>query len=83
MATLTVHLSDRARLEAEQRAVACGFESVEAYIAELVEQDTAADAELESLLLRRASSPDAGEMVKADFDAIRDKVRSAAQGRSG
>jgi hypothetical protein len=83
MSTLTVHLSDRARIEAERRAAAAGFESVEAYIAGLVEQDTATDSELERLLSERATAADAGEMNASDFDALRARVRSVAQGRIG
>jgi len=68
---------------AERRAAASGFDSVDAYIAGLVEQDAAADAELEAWLSQRAAVPDAGEMGERDFDAIRAKVRLAAQGRAG
>lgn len=83
MATLTIELSDRGRLEAERRAADSGFESVEAYVLSLVEQDTAADARLEALLSRRAAAPDAGEMETSDFDAIRARVRSVSVGRTG
>ncbi len=70
-------------MEAERRAAAGGFASVEAYVAVLVEQDTAADSDLEALLSQRAAAADAGEMQAKDFDAIRARVRSAAQGRVG
>ena len=70
-------------MDAERRAAAEGFESVEAYVASLVELDATADAELEALLSRRAAAPDAGEMGASDFEVIREKVRSAAQGRAG
>ena len=83
MPTLTVHLSDGARLDAERRAAEGGFESIEAYIASLVEQDAADESQLRALLSRRAAAADAGEMGANDFDAIRAKVRSCAQGRAG
>jgi Arc/MetJ-type ribon-helix-helix transcriptional regulator len=54
-----------------------GFDSVQDYIVWLVEQDAAADRELEALLSRRATGPDAGEMRASDFDAIRQRVRNA------
>jgi len=80
MATLNVNLSDQAKLAAERRAVEIGFHSVQDYIADLVEQDEAVNKELEQLLIRRATGADAGEMRASDFDAIRSRVRAAAQG---
>lgn len=68
-------------MEAERRAIAGGFASVEAYIAGLVEQETTDDSELETLLLQRNAAADAGEMGAKDFDAIRARVQAAAAGR--
>lgn len=81
MVTLNVSLSEQAKLAAERRAMSAGFDSLQDYIAGLVEQDAAIDEELEALLSRRAVAPDAGEMKAGDFDAIRERVRAAAQGR--
>jgi hypothetical protein len=81
MSSVTVHLSDRARIDAERRAVESGFGSIEAYVASLVELDTADDVKVEALLLQRAAAADAGEMEPAHFEAIRAKVRSASSGR--
>jgi Arc/MetJ-type ribon-helix-helix transcriptional regulator len=83
MASLTLQIPDSVRQDAERRAAESGFESVEAYVASLVEQDTAADANLRELLSQRATATDAGEMGSRDFDAIRARVRSAAPGRVG
>jgi Arc/MetJ-type ribon-helix-helix transcriptional regulator len=79
MSRLTLHLSDQAKRDAERRAVEGGFESVEAYVAGLVELEIADGTQVQTLLLQRAGAADAGEMQAGDFDAIRAKVRSAAK----
>jgi hypothetical protein len=79
-----VILSDRAQALAEERAKDQGFESVEAYLDALIEDD-GADAIMQDWMRKRIeeglASPSAGEMTKEKLDRLIDEGIARAQRR--
>ena len=78
MATVQINIPD----DLVARAERAGWRDVGQYLLSLMRADLdGVTPEIEALLLQRISAPDAGPMTDADFDAIRDRVRSAARER--
>ena len=78
MATVNVEVPD----DLLARARRAGWRDVAQYLLSLMRADLdGVTPEVEALLLRRIDAPDAGEMTDADFEAIRERVRTAARER--
>lgn len=78
MATVQVDIPD----DLVARAQRAGWRDVGQYLLSLMRADLeGVTPEVEALLLQRIDAPSAGEMTDADFDAIRDRVRTAARER--
>lgn len=74
MTTVQINVPD----DLVARAERAGWRNVEQYLLSLMRADLeGVTPEIESLLLQRIATPDAGEMTDADFDSIREQVRSA------
>jgi hypothetical protein len=77
MARLQLNLSDDLKAVAEKRAAAAGYESVEAYIASLIEADQTAPIsdELEAELLKGLDSGPAEEITPEYLADLKRRVR--------
>jgi hypothetical protein len=76
MATVQINVPD----DLVARAERAGWPDVGQYLLSLMRADLdGVTPEIESLLLERVAAPDAGTMTDADFEAIRERVRTAAR----
>jgi hypothetical protein len=77
MAVLQLQLPDRLKTLAETRAADAGFDSLDAYIASLIESDEAVplSAELDAELIAGLDSGPAFEVTAGFWDDLKRRVR--------
>jgi hypothetical protein len=78
MATLNLTVPEEVKARAEAQAAERGFQTIDAYVASLVDADRAVpmSAELEQEILAGLATP-AKEMTSADWDEMRRRFRES------
>ncbi len=79
MATLQLNIPDKLKAAAEERAVAAGYESVDHYIASLIEADEVApiSSEMEAELLKGLASGPAVDITPELLNDVKRRARAS------
>jgi len=81
---ITIELPEAALLHAEERAAEEGFDSVDAYLSALIEEDCAIDLNQEWIrkkIEEGLASPIVGELTRADIDRLMEEGIALANRR--